>query len=148
MRIERGQRQARDRRRRAAAQAGQQQGGALLGDHLIVDRAGGQPVDQLALRRIEQHPAGAFEQAPAGIGMGAQALLQPAVCGHVEHQAVAAGGTGAGMVGAGRHHGEAVAEHLAALAGDFEIQAAGQAEHQLGVLVAVGDLFVAVLAQG
>ena len=146
--VDQGQGQASLGRGLAAAEAGQKQGGALLGDHFVVDRAGSQPVDQLALGWIEQHPTRSFEQALAGIGMDAQALLQPSACGYVENQAVAARRAGAGVMGAGRHHGEAVAEHLAALAGHLEIQAAGQAEHQLGVCVAVGNLFVAVLAQG
>jgi len=50
------------------------------------------------------------------------------------------------MRAAGDDH-ETLLTHLAALTLDFEIQRAGQTEHQLRVVVAVDDQIVGVLAQ-
>ena len=45
------------------------------------------------------------------------------------------------------HHSQELLLYTAAPAGNLEIQASTQAEHKLGVLVAVGDLVVAVSTQ-
>ncbi|MCY1520461.1 hypothetical protein D9M68_552380 [compost metagenome] len=151
MRVQR--RQGQTRRRCAggafAAQAGEQQGGALAGDHRVVDRAGGQPVDQLALGRGEGGGgAGPLEQAPAVVQVWAEVLAQPVLVGDVEHQAVAAEIAAAGVMGRRRDHRQAVAQHQAAVAVHLEVEPAAEAEHQLGVFVAVGDGRADVAAQG
>ncbi|MCY1544273.1 hypothetical protein D9M68_801450 [compost metagenome] len=149
MRVQGGQGQALRARQFAALarQAGQQQRCALLGDYRVIDRAGRQPTDQLALRRVEAPGAGAFEQAAAGIGMQAQVLLQPVLRGHVEHQAPAAAAAAAGMLRRRRHHGEGLADHLTAQPGYFEVQLATQAEDQLRMIMAVAEQFMAVVTQ-
>ena len=86
------------------------------------------------------------EQATTGIGVIPQGLAKPLVTGHVQHQAMAAFGAATGMMCAAGHHHQALLHHLAAQAVHLEIQAPGQAEHQLRVFMAVGDQVVAVVA--
>jgi hypothetical protein len=65
---------------------------------------------------------------------------------HIQHQAVAAGGAAAGVMGAG---GTTIKAWRSTRrpGPDLEVQPPAQAEHQLRVLVAVGDQAVAVVAQ-
>lgn len=80
--------------------------------------------------------------------MVAKLALQPVVGRQIQHQALAAAWAAAGMARFGRHYGQVMAQHLAALAIDFELQLARQAEHQLRVVVAMAEHFVAVMTQG
>jgi hypothetical protein len=129
-----------------AVEAGQQQYRALLGDQRIVHRTAREPTYQLALPRIQGQADIAVEQAPAGIGVIAQALPDPVIIRHIQHQATAAPRTAAGVMGAGGYHDETLLHHLAATPFDFEVQRAGQAEHQLRMVVAVDNQIVAVVA--
>ena len=66
--------------------------------------------------------------------------------GHIQHQAAAAIAADAGVMGReGQHHHAAFA-HLAATAIDFQVQVPGQAEHQLRMVMAVGDRCFEVMA--
>ncbi|MNJ59847.1 hypothetical protein D3C77_555500 [compost metagenome] len=109
--------------------------------------AGRQPVDQLLLALIQAQGGGTVEQAAAGIGMLAQLLVQPVLPGHIEHQAIAAGVAGAGVMSARRYHDQPLSIEPGTMPLHLELQAAAQAEHQLRVFVAVGDQAVAVMAQ-
>ncbi len=55
-------------------------------------------------------------------------------------------GAAAAVMRTGRYHHEALLHHLAAMPFDLEIQRARQPEHQLGMVMAVGDQVVAVVA--
>jgi len=77
----------------------------------------------------------------------AQALAQPAFGRHIQHQAMAAGHTGAGVMHGCRDDCQAAFADPAAASGDLELQLATQAEHQLRVVVAVGNEVVLVVAQ-
>ncbi|MNE27257.1 hypothetical protein D3C80_1206600 [compost metagenome] len=120
----------------------------MLGNQRIVDRAGRQPVDQLLLAMVQVQWPGPLQQALAGVQVPAQTLAQPIVGGDVQHQAVAAGSTAAGVVAAGRDHHQCLAVKPRAAAFDLEFQAPAQAEHQLRVFVAMGDQVVTIMAQG
>ena len=143
-----GQAPSTDAIRSCVVQTGQQQHRTLLRNQRILDRAVGQPGDQLALPGIQRQPSSVVEQASAGFGMIAQGLRDPLITGHVQYQATAAIGATARMVRAGWHHGETLLNHLAATPVDLEIQRARQPEHQLCVLMAVDDQVVAVLTKG
>ena len=136
------------RRLALAGQAGEEQAGALVGDHRVVDRAAGQPVHQLALGGRQRQRLRSLEQPPTGFGVFAQAQQQAAVAGQVEDQAAAAGGTRAGMPGLRRNHREGLPQHAAAAPLDLEVEAAAEAQDQLGMVMAVDDLVVAVVTQG
>ncbi|MCY1448091.1 hypothetical protein D9M71_647390 [compost metagenome] len=120
----------------------------MLRNHRVIDRAVGQPLDQLALSRIQRQAAGVVEQASTGIGMITQGLAKPLIAGHVQDQASTAIGAAAGMVKTGGNHHEALLDHLTATPVDLEIQRTRQPEHQLRVLMAVDDQVMGVLAQG
>ncbi len=110
--------------------------------------AAGQPVHQLRLVVVEQALAGGFQQAAAGVAVQAQGGEQVIFVLQIYHQAAAAVGAGAGVVLVTRHHGESLPGHQAAASAHFEIQAAGQPKHQLRMAVAMGEMVVAVVAQG
>ncbi len=52
------------------------------------------------------------------------------------------------MAGLGRYHRQVMTQHAAAQALHLELQLTRQAEHQLGVVMAVAEHFMAVVAQG
>ncbi|MCY1551870.1 hypothetical protein D9M68_882300 [compost metagenome] len=79
--------------------------------------------------------------------MPPQVLLQPLLGGYVEHQALAAVSTAAGVLRVRWHHREGLANDLATHAGNFDIQLSAQAEHQLRMGVAVAEQFMAVVTQ-
>ena len=68
------------------SEACEQQGCALFADDRIVDGAGGEPADQLALRRVQAQRSGALEQTLSGVRMVPKTLLQPAQVRDVDNQ--------------------------------------------------------------
>ncbi len=77
----------------------------------------------------------------------AEPLLQPVVIGNIQNQAAATRDAAAGMARFARDHRQLLLLDAASAAVHLEIQLPAQAEHQLGVLVAVDDLVVVVMAQ-
>ncbi|MNT31847.1 hypothetical protein D3C72_1677010 [compost metagenome] len=130
------------------AQAGQQQHCALLGYQRVVHRAGRQPVDQLLLVVVQHQRPAVLQQPLAGCGLFAQAAFEPGVTRYIKDQAMAASGTAAGMVGTTRHHDQTLTLDPCAATVKFEVQLPAQAEHQLRMLMAVGDQVVCVVTQG
>ncbi|KWV87329.1 hypothetical protein PFLmoz3_03177 [Pseudomonas fluorescens] len=111
----------------------------MLDDQWVVHRALCQPLHQLVLPGIQHEARGLVEQAAAGIGMFAQGLHHPVLGRHIQHQAAAAIAADAGVVGGeGQHHHAAFA-YLAATAIDLQVQVPGKAEHQLRMVMAVGN---------
>ena len=107
-----------------------------------------QPVQQLLLMGIQLHLADLGEQASAGIGLLTQTQIQPVFAGHIEYQAITAGSAETGMGHPGRHHGQLAIAQALAMSGYFQVQLALQAEHQLGVTVLVGQVFLMVVTHG
>ncbi|MNN24474.1 hypothetical protein D3C81_1379090 [compost metagenome] len=89
-----------------------------------------------------------LKQALAGLGLLAHAAFEPGITGHIKDQAVTSGGAAACMVGAARHHDKALAFDPRTTTVKFEVQLPAQAEHQLWMLMAVGDQVVCVVTQG
>lgn len=89
---------------RGRVQTGEQQDRPLPGDQRVRDRAGGEPLHQLFLARVEGVLARGAQQPSAGLGVAAQRVFQPLLVRHIQHQAATALCAVARMVSTGRDH--------------------------------------------